>query len=150
MFWSLLTSVIFGLYYSERIDFIGVKEESGLEIFSENRGNVSIVHLGLKNDASGVSGEVELDVDNNYLLSEAVENELAKGHRQILLNIKLVNYVDSSGLGAIFDSYKQVVEKGGVLKIANPNVEVKRVLEITKISKKIDIFANEEQALQSF
>ena len=84
------------------------------------------------------------------MLSEAVENELAKGHHQILLNIKLVNYVDSSGLGAIFDSYKQVSEKGGVFKICNPNVEVKRVLEITKISKKIDIFSSEEQALQSF
>ncbi len=121
-----------------------------MEIFTENKRNVSIVHLGLKKDASGVSGEVELDVDNNYLLSEAVENELAKGHHQILLNIKLVNYVDSSGLGAIFDSYKQVSEKGGVFKICNPNVEVKRVLEITKISKKIDIFSSEEQALQSF
>lgn len=121
-----------------------------MEIFSETKGNVTVINLGAKKEAAGVSGDVELDVDNNYMLSEAVENELAKGHHKILLNIKLVNYVDSSGLGAIFDSYKQVTEKGGIFKIANPNVEVKRVLEITKISKKIDIFGSEEQALQSF
>jgi stage II sporulation protein AA (anti-sigma F factor antagonist) len=121
-----------------------------LEIFTENRGHVVIIHLGAKRDSAGVSGEVELDVDNNYMLSEAVENELARGHNAILLNIKLVNYVDSSGLGAIFDSYKQVSEKGGTFRIANPNLEVKRVLEITKISKKIDIFPSEELALQGF
>jgi anti-anti-sigma factor len=65
---------------------------------------------------------VELDVDNNYLLIEAVEEELSKGKNKIILQLKNVSYVDSSGLGAIFDSYKQVVERDGQLKILNPNL----------------------------
>ena len=89
-------------------------------------------------------------MDNNYLLTEAVEGELAKGHHHILLNIKLVNYVDSSGLGAIFDSYKQVSEKGGVFKLLSTNVEVRRILDITKISKKIEIYGTEADALKTF
>ncbi len=121
-----------------------------LEIQKENKGNIVVLSLGANKVGNTVSGEVELDVDNNYLLIEAVEEELGKGKNKLILQLKNVSYVDSSGLGAIFDSYKQVVEKDGQLRILNPNIDVKRVLDITKISKKIDIFNNEEEALKSF
>ncbi len=121
-----------------------------LEIQKDVKNNIVVLSLGANKNSNMVSGEVELDVDNNYLLIEAVEEELSQGKNKIILQLKNVIYVDSSGLGAIFDSYKQVVEKDGQLKILNPNIDVKRVLDITKISKKIDIFNNEEEALKSF
>jgi anti-anti-sigma factor len=121
-----------------------------LEIQKEVKNNIVILSLGANKSGNTVTGDVELDVDNNYLLIEAVEEELSKGKSKLILQLKNVSYVDSSGLGAIFDSYKQVVEKDGQLKILNPNIDVKRVLDITKISKKIDIFNNEEEALKSF
>lgn len=121
-----------------------------LEIQKEVKNNIVILSLGANKAGNTVTGDVELDVDNNYLLIEAVEEELSKGKSKLILQLKNVSYVDSSGLGAIFDSYKQVVEKDGQLKILNPNIDVKRVLDITKISKKIDIFNNEEEALKSF
>jgi len=121
-----------------------------LEIQRDIKSNVVVLSLGANKAGNTVSGDVELDVDNNYLLIEAVEEELNQGKTNIILELKNVSYVDSSGLGAIFDSYKQVVEKDGKLKILNPNVDVKRVLDITKISKKIDILNNEEEAIKSF
>jgi len=121
-----------------------------LEIQKDIKRDVVILSLGANKSGNIVSGDVELDVDNNYLLIEAVEEELNQGKIKIILELKNVSYVDSSGLGAIFDSYKQVVEKDGQLKILNPNVDVKRVLDITKISKKIDILNNEEEAVSSF
>ncbi|MEK6558399.1 MAG: STAS domain-containing protein [Candidatus Margulisiibacteriota bacterium] len=127
-----------------------MKEGELLEVVKEFRNNVSVVILGAKKEGQSVSGEIELDVDNNYQLTEAVEGELAAGHLKILLNIKLVSYVDSSGLGAIFDSYKQTVEKGGQFKLVSTNIEVRRILDITKISKKIEIFGSEDEALRTF
>ena len=121
-----------------------------LEIQKEVKNNIVILSLGANKSGNTVTGDVELDVDNNYLLIESVEEELSKGKIKLILQLKNVSYVDSSGLGAIFDSYKQVVEKDGQLKILNPNIDVKRVLDITKISKKIDIYNNEEEALKSF
>lgn len=120
-----------------------------MEVHKDVRGDVLIISLGATRSGTGVSGEIELDVDNNYILTEAIEEELAKGHAKIILELKNVNYVDSSGLGAIFDSYKQVAERSGVFVILNPNVDVRRVLDITKISKKIQIFNNEQEALGS-
>lgn len=121
-----------------------------LEIQKDVKGTVTILSLGANKAGNSVSGDVELDVDNNYLLIEAVEEELNKGKKNLILQLKNVSYVDSSGLGAIFDSYKQVAEKDGQLRILNPNADVKRVLDITKISKKIDVYNNEEEALNSF
>jgi anti-anti-sigma factor len=121
-----------------------------LQIHKEVKNKVAILILGAEKSANGVSGDVELDVDNNYLLIEAVEEEIKKGNNKIILQLKNVSYVDSSGLGAIFDSYKQVVDSTGQLKILSPNIDVKRVLDITKISKKINIYNNEEEALSSF
>jgi len=121
-----------------------------LEIQKEKRNNVTIISLGASKTGDKVSGEIELDVDNNYILTEAVEEHLALGNNNIILDLKNVNYVDSSGLGAIFDSYKQVVEKKGILRILSPKIDVKRVLDITKISKKINIYDNVEDAIQSF
>lgn len=121
-----------------------------MEISKEQKGNVIVIGLGARKDGNVVSGDIELDVDNNYMLTEAVEEQVAKGHVNVVIEMKNVNYVDSSGLGAIFDSYKQVTEKGGNLRILNPNVDVRRVLDITKISKKINIYNSEEEALASF
>lgn len=127
-----------------------MKEGEFLEVVKEFRNNVSVVIVGAKKEGQVVSGDIELDVDNNYQLTEAVEGELSAGHLKILLNIKLVSYVDSSGLGAIFDSYKQTVEKGGQFKLVSTNAEVRRILDITKISKKIEIFSSEDDALRTF
>lgn len=121
-----------------------------MEIQKQKRNNVTIIILGASKTGDSVSGEIELDVDNNYILTEAVEEQLALNNTNIILELKNVNYVDSSGLGAIFDSYKQVVEKKGIFRILSPKIDVKRVLDITKISKKIDIFDNIEDALKSF
>jgi anti-anti-sigma factor len=121
-----------------------------VEIQRLNKGSVLMLVLGDEIKGDVASGDVELDIDNNYQVTEVVEEELGKGSKNILLELQNVSYIDSSGLGAIFDSYKQVTEKGGQFKILNPNVDVKRVLDITKISKKINIFDNEEAALSSF
>ncbi len=121
-----------------------------MEISKENKNGVVIISLGASLEGAKVVGDIELDVDNNFMLTEAVEEEFPKGNVKIVLEMKYVNYVDSSGLGAIFDSYKQVVEKGGIFSIINPNADVRRVLDITKISKKINIFNSEEEALRSY
>ena len=121
-----------------------------MEISKEQNNNILIIGIGAKKDGNSVSGDIELDVDNNFQLTEVVEEEVSRGNIKIILEMKCVNYVDSSGLGAIFDSYKQVSEKGGSFVILNPNIDVKRVLDITKISKKINIFNNLEEAIKSF
>ena len=61
-----------------------------------------------------------------------------------------ISYIDSSGLWAIFESYKKATQRNGEILLINPRKDVKRVLDITKISTKIHIFQNESDALIYF
>lgn len=92
-----------------------------------------IVTLGADRTNDDVNGEIELDVDNSYRLTEVVENELSKGHINFLIELRHIKYVDSSGFSAMLNCFKQVTERKGIFKILNPSEHVKRVLNIMKL-----------------
>ncbi|HAR62442.1 MAG: hypothetical protein DKM50_07300 [Candidatus Margulisiibacteriota bacterium] len=126
-----------------------------MEIKQRTKNNVIILDIGYeltKNDEGQetVTGFTELDIDNHFIFLEAIDALLDSGQNNIIVNLSNVSYIDSSGLGSIFDGYRKTIAKNGNLKLSNTNKDVKRVLEITKISKKIDIFDTEDEALQSF
>lgn len=118
-------------------------------------GDVVILDVGyeLTKDSSGedkATGFTELDIDNHFVFLEAIDALVDAGKTNILVNLTNVSYIDSSGLGALFDGYRKAIAKNGTFKLCNTNKDVKRVLEITKISKKIQIFESEEEGLASF
>ena len=126
-----------------------------MEIKQRVINNVTVLDIGYeisKNDAGQeiVSGFTELDIDNHFIFLEAIDALLDAGQTNILVNLSNVSYIDSSGLGSIFDGYRKTIAKNGNLKLSNTNKDVKRVLEITKISKKIEIYDTEEEAVRSF
>jgi anti-anti-sigma regulatory factor len=48
-------------------------------------------------------------------------------------------YIDSSGIGAIFNSQKYVNEKNGILKIKNIGHETMTILKIANLDKHLNI-----------
>ena len=58
-----------------------------------------------------------------------------------------VSYIDSSGLWALFEGHKKAAQRGGKLVLLNPTKDVRRVLDITKMSSKIQIFTTQTEAL---
>jgi anti-sigma B factor antagonist len=97
------------------------------------------VTAGAESDGDSVSGNVDLDIDNNYVLEEYILEMLEDGNKNLILDLCQVPYCDSSGLSALFEIFRSVTEAGGVFKVYNPTADVHRVLEITKFSKKIEI-----------
>jgi len=83
-------------------------------------------------------------------LHELVRELLKEGHKNLLLNLRDVPYVDSSGIGEFFSSFTTVQNQGGVLKLANPNERVRNVLHLTKLNTVIDVMDDEATAVQSF
>jgi anti-anti-sigma factor len=120
-----------------------------VQVSKDQQGNALILRFGSEIVNNKASGEIELDIDNNYVLTEAIEKDLESGKKDFILDLESISYIDSSGLGAIFDSYKQITEAGGKISLLNPTADVKRVLDITQISKKIKIFSNEKEAVDN-
>jgi len=113
-------------------------------------------------------------------LRQTIRDEVAKGHNRILLNLKDVSYVDSSGLGELimalgtvtqticakcgatvfkdddggWDPCPQCESKDrkpwGELKLSNPGRQVTDLLQFTKLYTVFDVHESEDDALSSF
>jgi anti-sigma B factor antagonist len=83
-------------------------------------------------------------------LRETVANLVASGAKKVVLNLKEVDYVDSSGMGEIVRSHMAIRRQGGQLKLANLSRMVSEVLTATSMNKVFELHADEDAAIQSF
>jgi anti-sigma B factor antagonist len=87
--------------------------------------------------------------EGNVMLRDTIRDLLAKGNKQILLNLQGVNYVDSAGIGEMVRSHATVRNQGGQLKLCNLTNLISDLLQKTKLHSVFDIHADEATAIQS-
>jgi anti-sigma B factor antagonist len=84
------------------------------------------------------------------VLGDVIRELANKGHRKILLNLRDVKYIDSSGMGDVVRSFTSLRRQGGDLKLFGPTPPVLEVLRITNLHKVLEIKDDEASAIQSF
>jgi anti-sigma B factor antagonist len=84
------------------------------------------------------------------VLGDVIRELANKGHRKILLNLRDVKYIDSSGMGDVVRSFTSLRRQGGDLKLFGPTQPVLEVLRITNLHKVLEIKDDEASAIQSF
>lgn len=95
-----------------------------------------------------VEGELDMHVADEF--RQKIDEALATGDvRHVILSLKGVTFVDSSGLGAILGRYKKISANGGLLLAANIRPQVARVFELSGLLKIIRTFGTETEALNS-
>jgi stage II sporulation protein AA (anti-sigma F factor antagonist) len=94
--------------------------------------------------------EGELDMHSADQFRSTVDKALdISGAKKMLLSLKGVSFIDSSGLGAILGRYKQVSIMGGSLLAANLQPQVEKILELAGLLKIIRVYNSETDALES-
>ncbi len=83
-------------------------------------------------------------------LRELIRDMLAKGHKNILLNLGEVTYIDSSGIGELVSGFTAVSNQGGHLKLLNLTKKVHDLLQITKLLTVFDVHDDEAKAIASY
>ena len=96
-----------------------------------------------------ISGRVELG-EESAAVRDLVSKLLSNGHKQILLNLGDVNYIDSSGLGALVSSFTSARKQGGELKLLNLTDRVTDLMQMTKLYTIFDVREDEAVAVKSF
>jgi anti-anti-sigma factor len=81
---------------------------------------------------------------------EAIQRLLNKGHRNIILNLNGLEYLDSSGIGELVRNYLSVVKKGGAMKVVGLAPKVEEILKVTQLYQVFPEFPDEASALESF
>jgi len=96
-----------------------------------------------------ISGKILIG-DGEVQLKRKLTQLLEQGHRQMIINLGEVPYMDSSGLGAIVRCFTAVRRAGGELKLINLTQRLLDLLTITKLTTVFETYDTEEEALQSF
>jgi len=105
-----------------------------------------------------VVGEVAiLDLKGKFVLGEAEDafhagmaQALEGGRTRILLNLKDVGMMDSSGLGEIVRAKATAAKKGAQMKLLNTQGKVHEMLMLTQLTGVFEIHQDEAKAVASF
>jgi anti-sigma B factor antagonist len=98
--------------------------------------------LDLKGRITIGSGEVAL--------RNAVQEVLNSGAKKVLINMKDVSTIDSSGIGELVSAYTTATNRGAKLRLANLPAKVTDILTITQLITVFDVYDSEDAAIQSF
>ncbi|MGD1146749.1 MAG: STAS domain-containing protein [Thermoanaerobaculaceae bacterium] len=88
--------------------------------------------------------------DGEEVLRDVVGELVAEGWAKILLNLAHVKRMDSGGVGELVTSWKLAHEFGAALKLLRPGDRVKYTLHLSQILPLLEVFEDEEAAVQSF
>ena len=83
-------------------------------------------------------------------LRELIRDLLAKGHKNILLNLGEVTYIDSSGIGELVGCYTSVRNQGGELKLLHLSKNVRNLLQVTRLFTVFDVQEDLHEAVKSY
>jgi anti-sigma B factor antagonist len=92
---------------------------------------------------------VVMTVEDGRLI-DRVNSLLLHGHRQILLNLKEVSQIDTTGLATITALRRAAEREGAVIKLVNLPPRIHNLLVITKLITLFDVFDSEAEAARSF
>lgn len=74
--------------------------------------------------------------------------QLAEGKGPIVLDLGAVRFMDSSGLAALIAAHKRAGTQGSRLKLAALQPEVRSVLDLTGLSRVLDVSPSVDEAVE--
>ncbi|MEB3313159.1 MAG: STAS domain-containing protein [Cyanobacteriota bacterium] len=85
-----------------------------------------------------------LDSTKADYFRQTVDQVLAEGADVILINLKDITFVDSSGLGTLVVTLKQVRSLNRKLYLCSINDQVKMLFDLTSMDKVFEVYDDEE------
>ena len=96
-----------------------------------------------------LAGKLTL-TDGPGRVKDKISSLVYQGHRQIVLNLAEITYVDSSGLGELVACHLTAERGGGCIKLANAGYRMQDLLVLTKLLTIFESHRSEAAAIDSF
>jgi anti-sigma B factor antagonist len=98
-----------------------------------------------------------IELDGNMIggpdasaLNDYLHELITKDKKNVVIDLKSVSFINSSGLGMLIGGMTTMRNSGGELKLANASKKIENLLEMTKLHKVFDIHKNINEAVASF
>jgi anti-sigma B factor antagonist len=109
-----------------------------MKVLKENLGGIVVLTL---------KGEFDTFVTGAF--GHEITNVVAEGAHSIVLNMRLVKFVNSTALGAMIKARKQCLAAHGNLVISQPSPAVREAMESLGLDRLFQIFDDDENAVAS-
>ena len=86
----------------------------------------------------------------DQILRDAIDELLAEGRRQILLNLSEVSFLDSAGVGELVAGLKTSRRFQADLKLLNVGERVYSTLDMARLLPTFEIYNDESEAVRSY
>lgn len=96
-----------------------------------------------------IRGKITIGV-GDIDLRNAVQQVLDSGARKLILNLRDVTTIDSSGVGELVSAYTTGSNRGCQLKLCEMPLKVQDVLTITQLITVFDVYDSEAEAVDAF
>ena len=111
--------------------------------------------MNLKTETHGkvmvvVVREERLDAHNSDELKVEMNRLFESGTKDLLVDLKEVRFIDSSGLGVLVSGYKNASTHQGSIKLCSLQTQVKSMFELTRLHRVFDIYQTIDEALESY
>ena len=111
--------------------------------------------MNLKTESNGkvmvvVVREERLDAHNSDELKVEINRLFESGTKDLLVDLKEVRFIDSSGLGVMVSGYKNAATRQGSIKLCSLQTQVKSMFELTRLHRVFDIYQTIDEALESY
>jgi anti-sigma B factor antagonist len=93
-----------------------------------------------------IAGDGRLNMVSAPALRAVVEGEIGAGHTRVVVDLSNVEFIDSSGLGALVGCLKTARQAGGDLRIAGLNKQVTMVLQLSNLDRVLKSYRTAEDA----
>jgi len=91
--------------------------------------------------------EDRLDAHNSSELKERLMKMFEEGGRDIIVDLHEVEFIDSSGLGALLSGHKNAVQRSTGFALAALQPRVKSMFELTRLQRVFEIYSDIRDAL---
>jgi anti-sigma B factor antagonist len=108
-----------------------------MNIVTENRGRRTV--LSVK--------EGRLDAHNSGELKDRILKVLEEGGRNLIVDLSDVQFIDSSGLGALLSGYKNANLRSSAFALASLQPRVKSMFELTRLHRVFEIYPGLQEAM---
>ncbi len=87
----------------------------------------------------------EFDLTAAASVRQELDGLIDGGHRRLVVDLKKVPFIDSSGLGVLLGRYRRLSELGGEMFIVGARPTVRTVLEMSGVPQVVRVLRSESE-----
>jgi anti-sigma B factor antagonist len=111
--------------------------------------------MNIKTEANGrvmvlMVREERIDAHNSDELKVEINRLFESGTKDLLVDLKEVRFIDSSGLGVLVSGFKNAATHQGSIKLCSLQTQLKSMFELTRLHRVFDIYQTVDEALESY